>query len=123
MSKSDKLKPAAIGEAIETRMKREHIITTESCWHMMKEAFKNLKRRYFINILVVYVVALFISGGYQFATKSVQEARHDIQTNTRRSNTEILEEFVSNLFQFDFYFCEKCNCGGPLQILPGTAQI
>ena len=102
MSKSDKLKPAAIGEPIETRMKREHIITTESCWHMMKEAFKNLKRRYFINILVVYVVALFISGGYQFATKSVQEARHDIQTNTRRSNTEILEEFVSNLFQFDF---------------------
>ena len=35
-----------------------------------KEGWVNLKRKYYLNILITFIVSVIISGGYQFATRT-----------------------------------------------------
>ena len=63
-----------------------------------KEARKNLKRHYFRNILIVFLTAFIINGGYLLNTNEVQEIH--IQDNTyeisgKKSNAEIILDFLS----------------------------
>ena len=37
---------------------------------ILVEAFKNVKRKFYMNILVTFIIAVIIAGGYQFATDS-----------------------------------------------------
>ena len=63
-----------------------------------KEARKNLKRHYFRNILIVFLTAFIINGGYLLNTNEAQEFH--IQDNTyeisgKKSNAEIILDFLS----------------------------
>ena len=38
-----------------------------------KEGLKNLKRRYYLNIIIVFIVSVIINGGYQFASRKTKD--------------------------------------------------
>lgn len=80
---------------------------------ILKEAFKSLKRHYFINIMVIFVLGIIIKGGYQYATdvssdRSAQGVlittiANNTQGDTKimqvdnPSNTDILITFTENI--------------------------
>ena len=81
-----------------------------------KEGFKNLKRRYYLNILVTFIFSVIISGGYQFATRtgdnlndtaisttaSIVEAGSGnglMGKDSNQSNFEIVRQFIFNIFE------------------------
>ena len=83
-----------------------------------KEGWKNLKRRYYLNILVAFIFSVIISGGYQFATQrgsilddnafsttaSIVEAENGnglLGKDTSRSNAETLRQFIFNIFEIE----------------------
>ena len=77
-----------------------------------REAWKNLKRKYYLNILITFIVSIIIAGGYQFATQS-NGSEIDINVlksedyflingfggkSTNSSNAMIVQQFVRNVF-------------------------
>ena len=83
-----------------------------------KEGFTNLKRRYYLNIIVVFMVSFIINGGYNFATRDKElpqkqelinavdaiehpEKAGEIAANQDLSNTDILLRITYNIFHID----------------------
>ena len=83
-----------------------------------REGLKNLKRRYYLNILVVFVVAVIINGGYRLATRSVEfpvesslntavnvveESRNNstMGFDNTLSNANTIIRFIYNVFEID----------------------
>ncbi len=83
---------------------------------VLKEGFKNLKRKYYLNILVIFVTTIIINGGYHFATEgrsisdenaakivstveTVQEETKTVSSGQELSNAEILNELIINLLK------------------------
>lgn len=82
------------------------------------EAFKNVKRKFYMNILVTFIIAVIIAGGYQFATDNnsrqadgeVISTIESVDTDSNNylfgsdsndSNATIINQFVANLFDMD----------------------
>jgi len=85
-----------------------------------REARGNLKRRYFLNVLVVFIVYVVMNGGYQFvssqnyiddktnslssaasiAETAAEDAEAYSSTGTKLSNADILMSFLGNVFEF-----------------------
>ena len=76
---------------------------------VLKDSWKNLKRKYFMNVLVVFAVAIII-GGYSLGTRTTPMNFRDntstgsevarelvMQSVTGQSNAEALEDLVDNL--------------------------
>jgi len=61
---------------------------------ILKEALKNLKRKYYLNILVIFVASIIINGGYNFVTqgRSLSDTKPGKIVNT----VETLEEEKSS---------------------------
>lgn len=60
------------------------------------EAWKNLKRKYYLNILITFIVSIIIAGGYQFATQSNGseidiKGAGDITDNTLTTTANVLK--------------------------------
>ena len=83
-----------------------------------KEGLKNLKRRYYLNIIIIFIVSVIINGGYQFATRKTQDVNdttvataekivEDTNQNillgrdARSSNASIVWQFLVNVFEID----------------------
>ena len=79
------------------------------------EAFKNVKRKFFMNLLVTFIITIIVAGGYQFASNSNKsqsngEVLNTIESvdsdssnylfgsDTQDSNAAILNNFIINLF-------------------------
>ncbi len=61
-----------------------------------REAWKNLKRKYYLNILITFIVSIIIAGGYQFATQSNGseidiKGPSDITDNTLTTTANVLK--------------------------------
>ena len=61
-----------------------------------REAWKNLKRKYYLNILITFIVSIIIAGGYQFATQSNGseidiKGAGDITDNTLTTTANVLK--------------------------------
>ena len=55
-----------------------------------REGMKNLKRRFFLNILVAFIVGVVMNGGYQYATRSQNDINTDINLDISTDiNTEV----------------------------------
>lgn len=80
-----------------------------------KEGWKNLKRKYYLNILITFIVSVIVSGGYQFASNSGDitdrnaivaatnimdmEASNGLLGKDKDfSNAGIINSFIINLF-------------------------
>ena len=83
-----------------------------------KEGLKNLKRRYYLNIIIIFIVSVIVNGGYQFATRKTQDVNdttvataekivEDTNQNillgrdARSSNASIVWQFLVNVFEID----------------------
>lgn len=61
-------------------------------------ALKNLRRRYFLNVVIVFVVTMLISGGYRYTSeweKNVDMAGSLRLNENRKTNTEVIEDFLN----------------------------
>ncbi|MCR5543532.1 MAG: DUF975 family protein [Eubacterium sp.] len=77
-----------------------------------REGFKNLKRRYYLNIIIVFMVSFIVNGGYSFATRRyelpedeklisvVEEVQSGKITgpDDKISNSDILLRFIYGVF-------------------------
>ena len=65
-----------------------------------REGLKNLKRRYYLNILIVFVVSVILNGGYRLSTKrfempidsTLSTAKSVVENNGNLENLEDLEK-------------------------------
>ncbi|SNU06952.1 Protein of unknown function [Lachnospiraceae bacterium] len=65
-----------------------------------REGLKNLKRRYYLNILIVFVVSVILNGGYRLSTKrfempidsTLSTAKSVVENNGNIENLEDLEK-------------------------------
>ncbi|SEQ70533.1 Protein of unknown function [Lachnospiraceae bacterium NE2001] len=81
-----------------------------------KEGWVNLKRKYYLNILITFIVSVIISGGYQFATRTsgtlndnaisttaelveAESGNGLLGKDSNRSNAETLRQFIFNIFE------------------------
>ncbi len=86
-----------------------------------REGWKNLKRKYYLNILITFLVSIIVSGGYQFATNTGNAFKNSsIETATSfmeeaessadfsnglfgkdssYTNAGIIQNFIKNLFE------------------------
>lgn len=60
--------------------------------NIRREGWKNLKRKYFLNILITFLVSIIVSGGYQFATNT----GNAFDSSSITAATSIMEEGASN---------------------------
>ena len=61
-------------------------------------AFKSLRKHYFLNVVIVFVVSVLISGGYRYASewdKNVDMAGSLRLNEPRKTNFEIIEDLVN----------------------------
>ena len=63
---------------------------------LLKAAYKDLKIHYFLNVIVVFIAAVIINGGYIFATDwGTTVGERYVLNDDSKSNAEIIEEFVN----------------------------
>lgn len=85
-----------------------------------REGLKNLKRRYYLNVLIIFLVSIIINGGYQLATKRfetpadpsitsavgvLEETRNNstMGLDAGLSNSQTIMTFFLNLFDIKDY--------------------
>lgn len=67
-------------------------------------AFKSLRKHYFLNVVIVFVVSVLISGGYRYASewdKNVDMAGSLRLNEPRKTNFEIIEDLVNGIKVLD----------------------
>ena len=76
------------------------MIYVKSNKELREIAFKSLRRHYFLNVVIVFVVSVLISGGYRYASewdKNVDMAGTLRLNEPRKTNFEIIEDFLNGL--------------------------
>ena len=58
-----------------------------------REGWKNVKRKFFLNILIMFIVSIVVNGGYQFATRS----QTDINDSTVAATASLMQENMQNV--------------------------
>lgn len=73
----------------------------ESRKNIKKQARKNVKKNYFRSIIVVFICAIFMAGGFNYSTKNILEtdlANEELEkilvNKNKLSNTEIIDELL-----------------------------
>lgn len=74
-----------------------------------KDARKTLKNHYFRSLVIVFIAAIIINGGYNFMTSKVKPSTRgeitetlesiNIKKNSKKENFEILEDLINNIQQ------------------------
>ena len=58
---------------------------------IMKEAFRSLRRHYFINIMVIFIFGIVINGGYQYATNTSVSGNKAMRPSDVEGNTKVIQ--------------------------------
>lgn len=117
----DKIKDE-LNSKLDEQIHKARLIDREARKSIRHEGLKNLKRRYYLNVIIAFIVAVIVNGGYHFATSGLQpgdaqlgnlsviEKEQDAIKEKRDfvmnhagsiSNAEITMDFLSELFDFN----------------------
>ena len=105
-----------------------------------KEGLKNLKRRYYLNIIIIFIVSVIINGGYQFASRRTKDINdttvetaasvlEDAQQNvllgkdSKTTNAGIIWRFLVNVFEIDDIPLSGANKATSTKYYGGVASV
>ena len=63
-----------------------------------RQGLINLKRRFYLNILVIFIASVIVNGGYQFATRTHVDTADE---TIRATNSVVVDAQKNGLFGLD----------------------